>query len=193
MGPVLGIVCHSTLIRYNAVVSIGAPTWVSYGALIISIVAVLVAFASMWISYLNFKSSGPRLRLELSRVMTQTADPEYLLRFTVVNHGRSEVEIEGFHVIPYGERKSFVEIKSVVGTQLPHRLDGNLREEWYVDALEPARRYCAGLDSREFKPHSSWPTYIRFGAKLASGKMIRSHFRFDARKIIADAHTSHSG
>jgi len=168
----------------------GAPTWVSYVALCVSIIAALVAFGSMWISYLNYKSSGPRLRLELSRIISNHTNPQYLLQLSVVNHGRGEVEIEGFHVIPYGERKSFVEISSVAGNQLPFRLSGNLREEWIVDALGPAQRYCAGIDSNEFKPHSSWPTHIRFGAKLASGRMLRSHHQFDARKIIADAHTS---
>lgn len=168
----------------------GAPTWVSYVALCISILALLVAFGSMWILYLNYRSSGPRLRLEISHIPRAGTDPAYPLQFSVVNHGKGDVEIEGFNVVPYGERKSFLEISFATGNPLPFRLSGNQREVWTVDVLESARRYCDGVDKREFRPNSSWPTLIRFGAKLANGKMLRARPQFDARKIISDAHKS---
>ncbi len=108
--------------------------------------------------------------------------------FTVVNEGRGDVSIVGFHVTPYGERKPVVLIENIEGDPLPHRIAGNSQHSWSANVLPAMRRYDAGLRDRSIHPHSSWPSQLFFTVMVGSGKYIHAKStQFDALTLIADA------
>ena len=161
----------------------GAPAWVSYAALGISGIAVLVSF-------LSYRASGPRVRLKAHYELKDPANRRAVVAFTVVNEGRGDDSIVGFHIIPYGHiRKAVVEVENVEGPPLPHRLASNSQETWHANVLPAAREYDAGLRDKSIKPWSSWPSHIYFNVKRGNGRYVRDKSaRFDARQLIADTY-----
>jgi ABC-type Na+ transport system ATPase subunit NatA len=70
------------------------------------------------------------------------------MAFTVINQGRGEVSIDGFHIAPYGGQRPKarrLKIEQTEGEPLPHRLPGNSRLTWFANVLPIARRSDAGL------------------------------------------------
>lgn len=133
----------------------------SYAALGVAGFAVLVAAVAARISWLSYRASGPRIVLEVEK---KSVDPgRIVMALTVINQGRGEVSIDGFHVTPYGgerpkaRRLEIEEIEEIEGEPLPYRLAGNSRLTWFANVLPVARRYDAGLRDGSIKPYSSWP------------------------------------
>ena len=116
-----------------------APAWVSYAALGISAIAAIVSF-------LGYRASGPRIHLKVQYVGQDAATRRVVATFTVVNKGRGDTSIVGFHVTPYGERNPVVEVENdkVDGPTLPHRMEGNSQETWSANILPAARWYRQG-------------------------------------------------
>jgi len=165
-----------------------APGWVSYAALGVAGFAALIALASARISYLNYRSSGPRLRLQVEYMSKDPAFSRVMMGFTVVNEGRGDVSVVSFHVTPYGSSKPVLVIDNVEGDPLPHRVSGNSQESWLANVLPAMRRYDAGLRDKSIKPWSSWPSQIYFSVMVGSGKYIHEKgAQFDSRTLIADA------
>jgi hypothetical protein len=101
-----------------------APEWVSYAALGVAGCAALIALTSARISYLSYRAIGPRVRLQVEHRSNDPASGRVLMAFTVVNEGRGDVSIVGFHVIPHRSRKPVLAIEQVEGEPLSHRLVG---------------------------------------------------------------------
>ena len=125
------------------------------------------------------------------------ADPanrRLIATFTVVNKGRGDTTIVGFNVTPYGERKPVVDIASqqvVGGPPLPHRMEGNSQETWYVNVLPAARTYGEELKNNAFKPNSSWPSMMFFTVKAGNGKFSHAKSsKFDAYSIVAETYSA---
>jgi hypothetical protein len=170
----------------------GAPAWVSYAALGVSATAVLLSGVAARIAYLSYRASGPRLRLEAVYEEKDPSKRRIVMALTVINQGRGDVDIQGFHMTPYGgellARGTGVDVTNLEGPDLPARLAGNSRITWYANVLPAAREYDAALRSGKLKPYSSWPSQFYFTVYAGSGK--RAHDKsnqFDARQLIADA------
>jgi hypothetical protein len=166
----------------------GAPEWVSYAALGLSALAVLVSIVAARIAYLSYRASGPRLRLEAVYKERDPSARRVVIALTVTNEGRGDVSIQGFHITPYGERRPVVDVTDLEGPDLPARVASNSRLTWYANVLPAVREYDAALRSGELKPHSSWPSQFYFTVSAGNGKHAhdRAH-QFDARRLIADA------
>jgi hypothetical protein len=165
-----------------------APEWVSYAALGVAGFAALIALSSARISYLSYRASGPRVRLQVDYRSRDAASARVVMGFTIVNEGRGDISIVGFYVTPYGSSKPVLPIEEIEGEPLPHRLAGNSQETWSANVLPAMRRYDAGLRDRSIRPWSSWPSQIYFSVKTGSGKYVHAKSAgFDSRALIADA------
>jgi hypothetical protein len=163
---------------------------VSYAALGVAGFAVLVAAVAARISWLSYRASGPRIVLEVEK---KSVDPgRIVMAFTVINQGRGEVSIDGFHITPYGggrPKARRLEIEQIEGDPLPYRLAGNSRLTWFANVLPVARRYDAGLRDGSIKPYSSWPERFYFSVKMGNGKYVHAKAsQYGARSLIAEAY-----
>lgn len=161
----------------------GAPAWVSFAALALSA-------GSLAVSALAFRAGGPRLRLQLAQMPRSAVDNPFPggagVRLTVVNSGRAAVDVGGFHVTPYGNRKPVLAVEDVNGPVLPFRLEAHASETWYADALPAARGYDKKIRGG-LRPHSSWPSLFRFTVSAGNGKRASTRATLDALRIIADS------
>lgn len=166
-----------------------APGWVSYAALGLSGVAGTVALVSARISYLAYKAGGPRIRLLVVMAPGEPEPGRTALNLTVVNSGRGDVSIAGFHVTPYGSRKPVLEIEEVdIAPPLPYRLPGNSQQSWGMDVLPTMRRYDAALRKGSIKPWSSWPQQVFFTVRLGNGSYVHAKSTVvNSQSIIAAA------
>jgi hypothetical protein len=166
----------------------GAPGWVSFAALGISALAVLVSIVAVGIAYLSYRASGPRLRLEAVYEKSDPSARRIVMALTVTNEGRGDVSIESFHITPYGERRPVVAVRDLEGPELPARVSSNSRVTWHANVLRAAREYDAALRSGKLKPRSSWPSQFYFTVYAGNGKYAhdRRH-QYDTGRLIADA------
>ena len=169
-----------------------APGWVAYAALIVSVLAVLVSGVAARIAYLSYRASGPRLRLAVVHNETDSAVRRVVMTFTVTNEGRGDVSIQGFKIVPYGNRRPVLHVADVEsGPSLPARLPASSSMDWQVNVLPVAREYDAALRAGKIKPFSSWPSQFYFAVSAGTGKHVRDRARpFDAKQIIAEAFPS---
>jgi hypothetical protein len=165
-----------------------APGWISYAALGISALAVLVSSVAARIAYLGYRASGPRLRLEAVYKERNPSERRVVIALTVTNEGRGDVSIQGFHLTPYGGRRPVVDVTDLEGPELPKRLASNSRSTWCTNIVPAAREYDAALRSGKLKPISTWPSQFYFTVSAGNGKHAhdKAH-QFDARQPIADA------
>lgn len=172
---------------YAAVVVGTAPAWVSYAALATAILAALVALASARISYLSYKATGPKIRLLVRYASKDPATARIMITFTVINEGRGEASVLGFHVTSYGSSKPSVAVQDVE-EDLPQRIAGHSQQDWSANVLPAMRLYNAGLNDGSISPRSTWPSHVFFSVKLGDGGFVHARrSTFDARGLIADA------
>lgn len=166
-----------------------APGWVTYAALITSVLAVVVSAIAARIAFLSYRASGPQLHFDVQYKETDAANRRVVMEFTITNKGRGEAGIQGFAMVPYGGSKPVVDVLDIEsGPALPARLAGNASETWQVNVLSAAREYDAGLKSGKINPFSSWPSRFRFAAAAGNGNLVQSRRReYDTGAIIADA------
>lgn len=162
----------------------GAPAWVSYAALAVSAISLVV-------SGLTYRAGGPRLRLQAVSLAKGAANSPFpkgaAVTLTVINAGRAAVTVQGFHVAPYGVRESVP--VDVLGPKLPHRLEAHASETWHLDALPVARQYNALIRSGRLRPQAMVSdSQFQFGVAAGNGKTTRDKHVYDALRLIADSH-----
>lgn len=130
------------------------------------------------------------MRLQIEQLPKTAADNPFPdgagVRLMVANSGRAAVNVEGFHVTPYGNRKPVLAVGNVNGPALPFRLDAHASQAWYVDALPVACGYDEKIRGG-LRPNSSWPSRFRFTVTAGNGARASSQTTLDALRVIADS------
>lgn len=142
-----------------------APSWVSYAALGLSGLSLVVSGLTGRAGWPTSAPGGDIVQRD--RESVSGGRP---VELTVTNAVRAAVTVEGFHLTPYGERQPSVKVSDVLGAALPFRLEAHASERWLVDALPAAREYHALLRSGHLKPTGSWPSQFYFSMKAGNGK-----------------------
>jgi hypothetical protein len=167
--------------------STGAPSWVSYGGLTIASLALLTALGALRISYLAYRAGGARGAAQITGPMRINPGKYAKVTMTVINRGRGETSIVGFHLVPYGERKPVVPLTAIEGPELPSRLSGSSQETFVIDVLPAFREYSKKLRSGALKPKSSWPDAVYLCAEMGDGRVVRSATQYGVNQILAQA------
>lgn len=169
-----------------------APGWLAYAALGTSVLALLVSGVAARIAYLSYRASGPRLRLAVVHEKTDPAARRVVMTFTVTNEGRGDVSIQGFKIVPYGNRRPVLDVTDLEnGPSLPARLPSSSSMTWHANVLPVARQYDAALRAGKIRPWSSWPSQFYFSVYAGNGAHTRDRVhQFDARQLIASAFPS---
>lgn len=108
--------------------------------------------------------------------------------FTVVNSGRGDTSIIGFHLTPCSEMRPVINVESqnLDGPTLPYRVEGNSQMTWIANILPAARQYGSGLDQKLISLDPKNPSQIFLTVQTGNGKFVHDKSaRFDAYQLVA--------
>lgn len=167
--------------------STGAPSWVSYGGLIVAILALLTALGALRVNYLTYRAGGARGVARITERMQINPGKSAKVTLTVINKGRGETSVVAFHLNQYGSRKSVLPVTAVGGPDLPYRLEGSAQETFVLDVLPAFREYTKRLRSGVLKAKSSWPDQVYLSVEMGDGRLLRSKTHYGADQVIGQA------
>lgn len=140
-------------------------------ALVISALALLVSAASFFVAWRNYRRSGFKIKVALTRKVTAhenypSRDPVYKITLitAVTNHRMGSIEVTGF----IAQDKEGKRLKILPnGPRLHHVLVGVQRAEWTSSISK---------DIEGEAPAPGSDTRVRIGAVLATGKTVWSRW-----------------
>jgi hypothetical protein len=107
-------------------------------ALVVSILAILLAGASLGWQVYSWRRTGPTVKVTVDNAI-QVGDPrlpDHLLQVTATNHGRGPTTVTGWGFQLPGNSLLAVPQQTPMSTPLPHRLEPGAEGSWFMDAQE---------------------------------------------------------
>lgn len=126
-----------------------APAWITYASLVVAVLAILIAAASLCVALLKYRSDLPRPRLSVSWKKPPHDSDDRPLYVRVQTRGGSEVEVVRI-LITLPRRISFwnavVEKEHLYAGALPVRVPGRSLVEWSISPRLAIEAHLADHD-----------------------------------------------